>query len=171
MNLDTYIFVFKQVWPMLLIFSVVMITLKIANRIINKEKLNLIKELIDLFFFAYIFMLFYVVTFQDVDWSTYNVTLFQEILRYEAGSEMFYRNIVGNLILFIPYGLYITYYLKIKKPYVIIILAFILSLTIETTQFYIGRVFDVDDILLNIIGALIGYYLYRIVVRIVGWKR
>ncbi len=163
MDLKIIINVIKEVWPMLLIFSTVLITLKISDRIINKKKLNYFKELIDLIFFTYIFMLFYVVTFQDVDWSTYNITLFKEIFRYETGSELFFKNIAGNIIMFIPYGLYVSYHLNLKKARVIIFLALILSVTIETTQFYIGRVFDVDDILLNVIGALIGYFMYRII--------
>ena len=161
MNLDIVVFVFEQIWPILLIFLFVLFGLKITDRIVNKRKLRIMKEIIDLFFYAYLFMLFYVVTFQDVDWSTYNLTLFKEILRYEAGSQLFFKNIIGNVVMFIPYGIYTSYYLKLKKPYVIIILAFLLSLLIETVQYRIGRVFDIDDILLNVIGGLIGYYLYR----------
>ncbi len=162
MNIETYVYFFKQIWPILLIFLTVLITLKISDRIINKKKMNYFKELIDLIFYIYLFMLFYVVTFQDVDWSTYNITLFKEIFRYEAGSELFFKNIAGNIIMFIPYGLYASYHLNLKKAKIIIFLALILSITIETTQFYIGRVFDIDDILLNVIGALIGYLIYRI---------
>ena len=40
------------------------------------------------------------------------------------------------------------------------------SLTIETTQLMIGRVFDIDDILLNIIGGILGHYLYIIILKI-----
>ena len=42
-------------------------------------------------------------------------------------------------------------------------LSFIISVTIETTQLIIGRVFDVDDILLNVLGGLAGYCIYKIV--------
>ena len=40
---------------------------------------------------------------------------------------------------------------------------------IEIVQMIIGRVFDVDDILLNLIGAILGFYIYR-VIRILGEK-
>lgn len=39
-------------------------------------------------------------------------------------------------------------------------LTIITSITIETTQLVIGRVFDVDDILLNIIGSFIGFIIF-----------
>ena len=42
-------------------------------------------------------------------------------------------------------------------------LTLLTSLTIELTQLAIGRVFDIDDIMLNIIGGLLGYLLYEIV--------
>ena len=41
--------------------------------------------------------------------------------------------------------------------------AFIVSLSIELIQSIIGRVFDVDDIILNCLGAVWGYLFYLIV--------
>ena len=38
----------------------------------------------------------------------------------------------------------------------------IASLVIEATQLAIGRVFDVDDILLNVVGGMFGYFIYKI---------
>ena len=40
-------------------------------------------------------------------------------------------------------------------------MSLIVSVTIEVTQLVIGRVFDVDDILLNVCGGLLGYFVYR----------
>ena len=40
------------------------------------------------------------------------------------------------------------------------------SLSIELTQLFIGRVFDVDDILLNVLGGIIGYLFYYILSKI-----
>lgn len=45
-------------------------------------------------------------------------------------------------------------------------LSFIASLAIELTQLSIGRVFDVDDVILNVIGAVVGYYLYKLFTKI-----
>ena len=98
--------------------------------------------------------LFYIVTFQDVSWSGSNFIPFKEMFRYEIGSKSFIKNILGNVLLFIPYGIAIAYYVKTKKIRYSIILGLILSLTIEITQFSVGRVFDVDDIILNLIGFM-----------------
>ena len=40
-------------------------------------------------------------------------------------------------------------------------LVLIASLVIESTQLAIGRVFDVDDIILNVVGGMVGYFMYK----------
>ena len=81
-------------------------------------------------------------------------------------SYLFYKNIIGNVLLFLPIGFFATMYTKIDKSWKIIILSSIWSLFIEATQSMIGRIFDIDDIILNIIGATLGYYLYKIVSKL-----
>ncbi len=61
-----------------------------------------------------------------------------------------------------PYGFFTGYYLKIRKPWISIILVMVASISIEVTQLIIGRVFDVDDIMLNLIGGVLGFYVYHI---------
>jgi len=117
---------------------------------------------LSLLFIIYVLCLFYVVTFQDVSWSTSNFIPFSEMLRYDFGSRLFIKNILGNMLLFIPFGFFIGYYLKLKKPISVLIMCLIVSGTIECTQLVIGRVFDVDDILLNIIGGFIGFILWKL---------
>ena len=64
--------------------------------------------------------------------------------------------------MFMPYGFFISYFLKLDKKRYVIFLSLLTSATIEITQLIIGRVFDVDDILLNVIGGLLGYFIYRL---------
>ena len=75
------------------------------------------------------------------------------------------ENILGNMLLFLPFGFFVSYFLNVKKAMIVVILSIIASSSIEITQLYIGRVFDVDDILLNVSGALIGYFIYRIMFK------
>ncbi len=156
----TIIDIFEDIWPMILIFSVILISLRITYLYFNKKQFILYKEVISFGFILYILCLFRVVTFSDVSWSTSNFTPFKEMLRYEIGSKLFIKNVLGNMILFIPYGFFISYFIKIKKPIITAILTFIVSLTIEVTQSLIGRVFDIDDIILNVIGGIAGYILF-----------
>lgn len=155
--------IFKNSWPMILIFTTILSTIRITYLFRNKKPFVFYKEILGLAFVIYILCLFYVVTFQDVSWSSSNFIPFKEMFRYKVGSILFFRNVVGNMIMFMPYGLFISYFLKLEKPGIPFILTVIASTTIEFTQLAIGRVFDVDDILLNIIGGLCGFYMYQII--------
>lgn len=160
---ETIIEILKETWPMILICCFILVSLRLVYLYKNKRKLILYKELISLVFVIYVMCLFHVVTFQDVSWSTSNFTLFKEMLRYEFGSKLFIKNVIGNALMFIPYGLFSSYFLKVKKPYLILILSLFTSVSIEFVQLKIGRVFDIDDVILNVLGGLLGYILYFII--------
>ena len=152
----------KYTWPTIVMAVIIAVLLRSTDLIVNKKRLIIHKELLSLSFIIYILCLFYVVTFQDVSWSSHNFVPFKEILRYELGTGIFYKNIFGNMLLFVPYGIFIAKCVNLKQPVVVAIIAFITSLSIEVIQFLIGRVFDVDDIILNVLGCLLGYFIYRL---------
>ena len=156
---DVFHDILPEIWPMIVIITVILVSLRLAS-IRGSKKLVIYKELIMLLFIIYILCLFHIVTFQDVNYGTSNFIPFKEIFRYDIGSAKFIKNIIGNIIMFIPYGFFASYFLKNKKFVTIGILALIVSLTIEIVQLNIGRVFDIDDVILNTIGAIIGYLLY-----------
>lgn len=157
---NVFMEVLPDVWPMLIIITVIISSLRITYLITKHKKFQLHKELIYLISIIYILCLFHVVTFQDNNYGVSNFIPFKEIFRYEFGSAKFMKNIVGNIMLFIPYGFIASYLLKNKKFSVITILTIITSLTIETVQYYIGRVFDIDDIILNLLGGIIGFLIF-----------
>lgn len=152
--------VIPDIWPMLIIILVIICSLRITYLITKHKKFQLHKELIALIFIVYVLCLFHVVTFQDNNYGVSNFVPFKEIFRYELGSEKFMKNVMGNIMLFIPYGFLASYYLNNKKFSVITILTIITTLTIETVQYYIGRVFDIDDIILNLIGSIVGFLIF-----------
>lgn len=155
--------ILNDTWPTIILVSVVAFSMRITYLLKNKTKFLLYKDLMYYFFIIYILCLFYVVTFQDVSWSTSNFIPFKEILRYDIGSRMFYKNVLGNAAMFMPFGFFVSYFLKLEKVRSITILTFITSLTIEVTQLLIGRVFDVDDIILNLVGGILGFIAYKFV--------
>lgn len=158
--------ILDQTWPMLIIITVIALSMRIVYYIKTKKQIVFYKELLMYFFIIYIMCFFYVVTFQDVSWSSSNFTPFKEIFRYDFGTRLFFKNVLGNMIMFIPYGFFVSYILKLEKWYSITSLTLLTSLTIETTQLVIGRVFDVDDIMLNILGGLLGYSIYYVIVKL-----
>lgn len=153
-------------WPMIFISVLIISSLRIAYLIKNKKKVIFYQELMGLLFMIYVLCLFQVVTFEDVSWSSNNFIPFKEIGRYNIGSRLFYRNVIGNMAMFVPFGFFTSYYVKIKKPLLAIFLVAFASISIETTQLLIGRVFDIDDIILNNIGGLMGFFFYLLITRI-----
>ena len=157
---STFTSVLNNVWPTLVILEVVIILMRIFYIKNSGKKFILHEELLLLLFVAYILMLFDLVTSRDVYLSGTNLVPFKEILRYSIGPENFNRQVIGNIILFIPLGFFFTYYTRIKKIGSITIIAALISFTIETVQKYIGRSFDIDDIILNVVGGIIGFLIY-----------
>ena len=145
-------------WPLLTFVSVVAISLRIVY--LKGKKFILHKELMALIFIIYILCLYFVVTGQDINYGGVNLIPFKEMFRYEIGSYKFMKNIVGNVLLFIPYGFFSSYYLNNKKIGTNVMLCLIATLCIESIQYYIGRVFDIDDIMLNVLGGFIGCLLF-----------
>lgn len=157
---NIFLDVFSDTWPTILIAVVIAVSLRLAYLIKGHKKIILYKELLMLIFIIYALCLFHVVTYQDVNFGTNNFIPFKEIFRYDLGTPKFIKNIIGNIIMFIPFGFFASYFLKSKKISIPLILTIILTTTIETVQYYIGRVFDIDDIILNIVGGILGYLLF-----------
>lgn len=157
--------VMEFTWPMIVICILTLSSIRITDIIKNKKPFILYKELFLLLFLIYILCLFQIVTFQDQTLyiSGNNLVPFKEIMRYEFGSRLFIKNVIGNVVLFIPYGLFASLYTKIEKVFSAFGLVFFASVTVEVTQLLIGRVFDIDDIILNVIGGLIGYGIYSLI--------
>lgn len=92
----------------------------------------------------------------------YNINLipFKTIMPFikNLPSIVSIKNIFGNIILFLPLGTFPSL-LKYKHSKMIIT-STLFVLIIELTQliFYFGY-FDIDDFILNIIGAICGYYI------------
>lgn len=157
---------FPDIWPIIIIITVISVSLRITYLIKNKERFCFYKEVFMLIFIIYVMCLFEIVTIQDNNYGLSNFIPFKEIFRYQIGSRLFIKNIIGNILLFLPYGYFTADYLKSKKVGIIVFLTMLLSITIEFVQFNIGRTFDIDDVILNTTGGVLGYYLYYIVQKI-----
>lgn len=156
-----FVKIIHNVWPMLFIFAVLIISIRIAYLICNKKKFVLHKEVKMLFFLFYILLLYYVVTFQDNNYGTNNFTPFKEMFRYSINSKMFLKNVLGNVILFVPLGIFSSYYIRNKTFIPVFLISFVVSCSIEFAQSMIDRTVDVDDVILNVLGGILGYVLYK----------
>lgn len=107
------------------------------------------------------------------DYYRYNLIPFKEIRRFYiyrdvVGFPAFMTNLFGNVIAFMPFGFFVPILRgKDRRPGRMAFLTFLLSLTIETIQL-LARVgsFDVDDLILNTLGGILGYFLFYILNKI-----
>lgn len=167
MVLDIFTKALNRVWPMIAIFLCVVIVVRIAYIITNHKKITLYKEVFGLIFIIYILLLFQMLIATDTNnFHGVNLKLFNEITRYKFGTRLFNINVFGNILIFVPFGLFISEYLSAKKVYLVFIVSMLTSASVELVQLRIGRSFDIDDILLNVIGSILGYMLYKLLKHI-----
>lgn len=68
----------------------------------------------------------------------------------------------GNILWFVPFGLYLS--AKEQKIWQVTLWTFLLSLSIEVLQFVFSSGYsDVEDLILNTLGGVMGYLLYSMV--------
>lgn len=153
--------VIKMSLPTLVIVLTIVVILRVTYIMTSdKRKFCLYEEIFEILFLAYLVLLFQLVTSQDLPGGGTNLMPFREILRYDVGTKAFYKQVFGNILLFIPLGYFATSYCKIKGLGTITLVSLLSSITIEVTQHYIGRTFDIDDIILNVVGGIVGFLIY-----------
>lgn len=113
-------------------------------------------------------------TFMDYLRQSVNLVPFRTINGYieawSAGTmnwEIPFRNLLGNIVLFVPLGVFLPLLFrsmeKLQKwlPALLVIL-----LSIEAVQLLTRRgSFDIDDLILNTFGAVIGFGIYVVMKR------
>ena len=78
-----------------------------------------------------------------------------ETMQY-ATPRAIVNSLVMNIILFIPFGFFV--YILSRRPFLTTVLACLMSVSIEVLQYVlpIGRISNVDDVILNTFGGIIG---------------
>lgn len=80
------------------------------------------------------------------------------------------RELLGNVVAFSPMGFLLPFlFNEIKGVVKVSIISFAISLFFELIQLItnLGS-FDVDDIILNTLGAIIGFMVYKAIIHLVG---
>lgn len=126
-------------------------------------------------FVLYIIFLIYFLCFSEwygrvgvTEEYRYNLELFKEIKRFlsyreELGFFAVCTNLLGNILIFVPYGFFVAMASKYRGFWKTVVYSFGLCLGVEVLQL-VTRVgsFDVDDILLNTLGGVLGYLVFLI---------
>ena len=101
----------------------------------------------------------------------YNIIPFKtitETLQYGITTTAIVQ-ILGNILMSVPFGVFVMLFLRNPKWWKMLLFAILLTVGIELSQMIIGlainnmyRMFDIDDIILNVIGTYLGYGIYKI---------
>ena len=122
-----------------------------------------------LLFFVYLVVIAYLLFFIEIRDATYhniNLVPFKTIrmlFNYDFSSWYRIVNLYGNIALLAPFGLLlplITF--RRLSVWKIFLAALLFSILIEAAQYLTayGEA-DIDDVILNVTGALLGYAIYR----------
>jgi len=113
---------------------------------------------VDIFF--YLIILFALVFLKD-NTRAVNFIPFSFIKDYVVDEKpLGIANIVGNIVMFIPMGIFLP---MIEKRYGKVLLWIVMSsICIEAVQYvFIRGITDIDDVILNSVGGLIGIACYK----------
>lgn len=95
-----------------------------------------------------------------------NLIPFHTLATYltNLGSWFWMRNALGNLVLLLPIGLLGPIAIALDRWWRVALLALLVSTAIELMQLAVpDRSADVDDVIVNVAGALIGYAVFSLV--------
>lgn len=70
--------------------------------------------------------------------------------------------VFGNILLLMPMGFFIPLLWSLKDDLYAVLFGLLVSISIEIGQLYLGLGADVDNLILNSLGALLGYLVYSV---------
>lgn len=146
---------------------------KITKNNNSINKINIFKCIGNLIFLVYIVAVLSITNVLYIKPSDFTymhtalnlVPLVNTISDFMGNPQSVLRQVVLNIIFFMPFGFLFTmlYLKKDKKLLKVFVIALVFSTCIETTQFFVGRFMDVDDIIWNTSGAIIGSIIYFLI--------
>ena len=86
------------------------------------------------------------------------------------------RQLLLNIAMFVPYGLLLPMvFKKLRSISMQIIAVFLTTFSIEALQYLMGRSADIDDIIMNCLGGLVGYLCFKtlslVFAKMQWWKK
>lgn len=145
------------------------------NFYIKNKPINIIREVFINLFFIYFLTLVNLTLFKCGELIIdYNIKFYVNYIPLVETIKMFTNNfadihlalynVIGNILLFIPLGFCIPlFFNKKNKIHKIVLYGFLASLTIELIQLFTPNNFtDIDDIIFNTFGTVIGLIIFNI---------
>ena len=142
----------------------------------NGKKKKVGRILIHAFFILYMLVLLRITVFRSTlsfdclfIKGNVNLTFFESYIALVQEREWWSLTylFIGNIIWFLPLGIYLSWQGKIRKTWQITLFGLAVSFIIESLQFVFGTgVSDVDDLVLNAFGTWCGVVLWKLLTQI-----
>lgn len=85
---------------------------------------------------------------------------------WAMGEDRMFSQGIANLLMFVPLGLLIPVVFARARSFLkTTVLVLVCTLSIEFCQYFMGRSADIDDVLLNLLGGVVGYALFALLER------
>lgn len=129
--------------------------------VLNKSKFHSIKKTMLYFVFAtYLTAVYLFVGMPTLQFMRFDLSLtLMPFLPMIAD----FKNTILNIILFIPLGIMLPFlWKKYNNLKTTLIFGFSMSLVIELLQILTYRATDINDLIANTLGAVVGYFVFRI---------
>ena len=126
-----------------------------------------------LVFTIYIFTLLYLAIIRPGFYHSerkLNLTLFKNLIYifHHVGHWEFARQFLGNIGWFLPFGFLLPLLFKKENFFITVFAGLVFSLFIEIAQFVFYKgIAELDDLILNTFGTIIGYVLFKILKKYV----
>ncbi len=147
--------------------SVIFFAVYLIIKKILKKKISIKRSLVEFAFIWYVFTLLEVTGIIGIHSMTqYKWKWFLEsfnvlkIMIPKDGGEV--AMLLCNCVLFVPLGFLLPIIFQRMKIIRVLIISLILILIIELLQAAGGRMLEVNDIVTNLLGTVIGYMLYKL---------
>ena len=143
----------------------------------NKRKTNFYINLLLYGVFAFYILLLGLILFRTHHPTrSVNLVPFRGVVSYISGNDLVSGqdsaavlhafapiNLLANIFIFVPCGVYITLFKKGKGIWKNVLWVFVISMVVEIVQFITKfGIGDIDDVILNSIGGLIGVLICRL---------
>lgn len=190
MNSGTILGYFLQAVPITIAVGIVYLILRLRFLTGNSRRIVWLSEVMRLLFVCYLTGLCSLVILPAYFWLSFfdavafgwwedmgtffslgEINLIPTIVKcfsgdYSLGSWV-KEMMVGNIIMFMPLGFFlpfVTARLNRKNAFII---SFAVPLVVESIQLFVGRSFDIDDLICNFLGIIIGFLIAGMIKKVI----
>ena len=76
--------------------------------------------------------------------------------------------LIGNIVMFLPFGFFLPFVVEGLNRRNAFMISLVVPLVVEFLQLFVGRSFDIDDLICNFLGIIIGFIIAGMIRKGIG---